>query len=32
MKNRIELDLSELDTSKAEIINLLANPQNHLMA
>ena len=28
MKNRIELDLSELDTSKAEIINLLANPQN----
>ncbi|HHF3513047.1 TPA: antA/AntB antirepressor family protein [Haemophilus influenzae] len=29
MKNRIELDLSELDTSKAEIINLLANPQNH---
>ena len=28
MKNRIKLDLSELDTSKAEIINLLANPQN----
>ena len=28
MKNGIELDLSELDTSKAEIINLLANPQN----